>query len=120
MFGTTLGMIAFTALVESWAGRLAVAWTGFYGESFTSASTLLLMVTVILIGSVPTHVTMLLWNETYHKEMVQVVEIETQAILTDEPVFYDPPTAETMAKQGVDDGMGEIMEAVKFPRLSVY
>jgi hypothetical protein len=115
VFGTMLGMIATLAWFQSYSTGGDLDWRGFYGESFSVSGTLLMIVTVVLAGCVPTHVTMLLWGEAYKREVVQVVEIETDAAITDEPVFYDPPTSQTAKRRSLDS-QGERKPTPSGPR----
>jgi magnesium-transporting ATPase (P-type) len=113
--GMLLGMIAVFTVFQTPVVNLRF-WIGFYGESFNAIQTLTIIITVVLMGIVPTHVAMLLWNEKYHEQVIQVIEAETAAAITDEPVFYDPPTSERVVRKNALEeiasrgGRGEAVE----------
>jgi hypothetical protein len=44
---------------------------------------------------VPTQLVLTAWNEKFRKMVVQVVEVETNAAINDQPVFYDPPVRDS-------------------------
>jgi hypothetical protein len=114
--GTLLAMIATFSFFQTATLFAATEWMGFYGESFNSVFTLLLIPTLVLAGSVPAHVVILWWNERYHSLPLRVVEEETRAALADEPVFYDPPTTDGGKKKVREEaGAFETFEPIPKP-----
>jgi magnesium-transporting ATPase (P-type) len=94
-FGTLLAIVAFMCLLQSSDTPMGVSvWFEFYEESFTTWQSLLLIATIACAGAFPTYLAMMLWNERYHMQVMQVTETEAICLSTDEPVFYSPPRQE--------------------------
>jgi magnesium-transporting ATPase (P-type) len=94
LIGTIIGMIATFAFFQTPLVIKLSEWIGYYAECFDSVYTITVIMALVFTAVVPTHVVMVLWNERYHSLVRRVVEVETTAARTDQPVFYDPPKDE--------------------------
>jgi phospholipid-translocating ATPase len=85
-------LIALTAALQSqnFLSKMLDGWTGFYGECFNQPRTLVILLTMILASVTPSWVGLTIMAEYQASESRQVMERETIAVKSDEPLFFNP------------------------------